>query len=222
MAVWERPHRLRRASIRNYGVLRRVSERSSVLPTGCKSRSNATCNPLKESMDKRNRTRRGLAAGAVVLGLVAGSYGVAAAASGNGSSSDGTNDAVGSGSSRSSEPLGSPAERRDPADRRNARQGQGGRSRGGPGRDDRSHRDRCGRPRRLRGPRGQGGRSARDRLRRQAVRRGQGREPPSKRGGARRADGGPCLTRAMRCARPPRRPRRGGRWARRARSACAW
>jgi uncharacterized membrane protein YkoI len=42
-------------------------------------------------MEKRNRTRRGLAAGAVVLGLVAGSYGVAAAASGNGSSStDGT------------------------------------------------------------------------------------------------------------------------------------
>ena len=38
-------------------------------------------------MEKRNRTRRGLAAGAVVLGLVAGSYGVAAAASGNGSSS---------------------------------------------------------------------------------------------------------------------------------------
>ena len=42
-------------------------------------------------MDNRNRTRRVLAAGAVVLGLVAGSYGVAAAASGNGSSSsDGT------------------------------------------------------------------------------------------------------------------------------------
>ena len=42
-------------------------------------------------MDKRQRTRRVLAAGAVVLGLVAGSYGVAAAASGNGSSSnDGT------------------------------------------------------------------------------------------------------------------------------------
>ena len=42
-------------------------------------------------MEKRTRTRRGLAAGAVVLGLVAGSYGVAAAASGNGSSStDGT------------------------------------------------------------------------------------------------------------------------------------
>ena len=42
-------------------------------------------------MDNRNRTRRALAAGAVVLGLVAGSYGVAAAASGNGSSSsDGT------------------------------------------------------------------------------------------------------------------------------------
>jgi uncharacterized membrane protein YkoI len=41
-------------------------------------------------MDKRNRTRRALATGAVVLGLVAGSYGVAAAASGNGSSSDGT------------------------------------------------------------------------------------------------------------------------------------
>ena len=40
-------------------------------------------------MDNRNRTRRVLAAGAVVLGLVAGSYGVAAAASGNGSS-DGT------------------------------------------------------------------------------------------------------------------------------------
>ena len=38
-------------------------------------------------MDNRNRTRRALAAGAVVLGLVAGSYGVAAAASGNGSSS---------------------------------------------------------------------------------------------------------------------------------------
>ena len=38
-------------------------------------------------MDNRNRTRRVLAAGAVVLGLVAGSYGVAAAASGNGSSS---------------------------------------------------------------------------------------------------------------------------------------
>jgi uncharacterized membrane protein YkoI len=41
-------------------------------------------------MDKRNRTRRALAAGAVGLGIVAGSYGVAAAASGNGSSSDGT------------------------------------------------------------------------------------------------------------------------------------
>jgi uncharacterized membrane protein YkoI len=42
-------------------------------------------------MENRNRTRRALAAGAVVLGLVAGSYGVAAAASGNGSSStDGT------------------------------------------------------------------------------------------------------------------------------------
>jgi hypothetical protein len=37
-------------------------------------------------MDNHNRTRRVLAAGAVVLGLVAGSYGVAAAASGNGSS----------------------------------------------------------------------------------------------------------------------------------------
>jgi hypothetical protein len=44
-----------------------------------------------ESMENRNRTRRVLTAGAVVLGLVAGSYGVAAAASGNGSSSlDGT------------------------------------------------------------------------------------------------------------------------------------
>lgn len=42
-------------------------------------------------MENRNRTRRALAAGAVVLGLVAGSYGVAAAASGNDSSStDGT------------------------------------------------------------------------------------------------------------------------------------
>ena len=38
-------------------------------------------------MENRNRTRCALAAGAVVLGLVAGSYGVAAAASGNGSSS---------------------------------------------------------------------------------------------------------------------------------------
>jgi uncharacterized membrane protein YkoI len=38
-------------------------------------------------MENRDRTRRALAAGAVVLGLVAGSYGVAAAASGNGSSS---------------------------------------------------------------------------------------------------------------------------------------
>ena len=38
-------------------------------------------------MENHNRTRRVLAAGAVVLGLVAGSYGVAAAASGNGSSS---------------------------------------------------------------------------------------------------------------------------------------
>jgi|SRR6186713_146273 uncharacterized membrane protein YkoI len=38
-------------------------------------------------MENRNRTRRALAAGAAVLGLVAGSYGVAAAASGNGSSS---------------------------------------------------------------------------------------------------------------------------------------
>jgi uncharacterized membrane protein YkoI len=38
-------------------------------------------------MENRNRTRRVLAAGAVVLGLVAGSYGVAGAASGNGSSS---------------------------------------------------------------------------------------------------------------------------------------
>jgi hypothetical protein len=42
-------------------------------------------------MDNRNRTRRVLAAGAVVLGLVAGSYGIASAASGNGSTStDGT------------------------------------------------------------------------------------------------------------------------------------
>ena len=42
-------------------------------------------------MDKQNRTRRVLAGGAVVLSLVAGSYGIAAAASGNGSSStDGT------------------------------------------------------------------------------------------------------------------------------------
>ena len=38
-------------------------------------------------MENHNRTRRVLAAGAVLLGLVAGSYGVAAAASGNGSSS---------------------------------------------------------------------------------------------------------------------------------------
>jgi hypothetical protein len=38
-------------------------------------------------MDNCKRTRRALAAGAVVLGLVAGSYGVATAASGNGSSS---------------------------------------------------------------------------------------------------------------------------------------
>jgi hypothetical protein len=41
-------------------------------------------------MDNRNRTRRVLAAGAVVLGLVAGSYGIASAASGNGSTTDGT------------------------------------------------------------------------------------------------------------------------------------
>ena len=42
-------------------------------------------------MDNRNRTRRVLVAGAVVLGLVAGSYGIASAASGNGSAStDGT------------------------------------------------------------------------------------------------------------------------------------
>lgn len=42
-------------------------------------------------MDNRNRTRRVVAAGAVVLGLVAGSYGIASAASGNGSAStDGT------------------------------------------------------------------------------------------------------------------------------------
>jgi uncharacterized membrane protein YkoI len=42
-------------------------------------------------MDNRNRTRRVLAAGAVVLGLVAGSYGIASAASANGSTStDGT------------------------------------------------------------------------------------------------------------------------------------
>ena len=41
-------------------------------------------------MDNRGRTRRVLAAGAVVLGLVAGSYGIAAAANGNGSSLDGT------------------------------------------------------------------------------------------------------------------------------------
>ena len=41
--------------------------------------------------NNRNRTRRVLAAGAVVLGLVAGSYGVATAASGNDSlSTDGT------------------------------------------------------------------------------------------------------------------------------------
>jgi uncharacterized membrane protein YkoI len=39
--------------------------------------------------EKRNRVRRVAATGAIVLGLVAGSYGVAAAASGNGSSSDG-------------------------------------------------------------------------------------------------------------------------------------
>ena len=42
-------------------------------------------------MDNRARIRRVLAGGAVVLGLVAGSYGIASAASGNGSSSsDGT------------------------------------------------------------------------------------------------------------------------------------
>jgi hypothetical protein len=40
--------------------------------------------------EKRNRVRRVAATGAIVLGLVAGSYGVAAAASGNGSSSDGS------------------------------------------------------------------------------------------------------------------------------------
>jgi uncharacterized membrane protein YkoI len=40
--------------------------------------------------EKRNRVRRVVATGAIVLGLVAGSYGVAAAASGNGSSSDGS------------------------------------------------------------------------------------------------------------------------------------
>jgi hypothetical protein len=39
------------------------------------------------STDKRNRVRRIPATGAIVLGLAAGSYGVAAAASGNGSSS---------------------------------------------------------------------------------------------------------------------------------------
>ena len=42
-------------------------------------------------MEKRSSTRPVLAAGAVALGLVAGSYGIATAASGNGSSSsDGT------------------------------------------------------------------------------------------------------------------------------------
>jgi hypothetical protein len=40
--------------------------------------------------EKRNRVRRVVATGAIVLGLVAGSYGVAAAAGGNGSSSDGS------------------------------------------------------------------------------------------------------------------------------------
>jgi hypothetical protein len=40
--------------------------------------------------EKRNRVRRVAATGAIVLGLVAGSYGVAAAASGNGSPSDGS------------------------------------------------------------------------------------------------------------------------------------
>jgi hypothetical protein len=40
--------------------------------------------------EKRNRVRRVAATGAIVLGLVAGSYGVAAGASGNGSSSDGS------------------------------------------------------------------------------------------------------------------------------------
>jgi hypothetical protein len=40
--------------------------------------------------EKRNRVRRVVATGAIVIGLVAGSYGVAAAASGNGSSTDGS------------------------------------------------------------------------------------------------------------------------------------
>jgi hypothetical protein len=40
--------------------------------------------------EKRNRVRRVAATGAIVLGLVAGSYGVAAAAIGTGSSSDGS------------------------------------------------------------------------------------------------------------------------------------
>jgi uncharacterized membrane protein YkoI len=62
-------------------------------------------------MDKRNRTRRALAAGAVVLGLVAGSYGVATAASGNGSASDGTTTQSASAAPDPQNPWG--AQRRD-------------------------------------------------------------------------------------------------------------
>ena len=47
-----------------------------------------------------------LAAGAVVLGLVAGSYGVAAAASGNGSSSDGTTTQAAPGAPDAQNPWG--------------------------------------------------------------------------------------------------------------------
>ncbi len=57
-------------------------------------------------MENRNGTRRMLAAGAVVLGLVAGSYGVAAAASGDGSSSDGTTTQAAPGAPDAQNPWG--------------------------------------------------------------------------------------------------------------------
>src|SRR5829696_1473724 len=167
-------------------------------------------------MDKRNRTRRGLAAGAVVLGLVAGSYGVTAAASGNGSSSDGTNDAVGSGSSRSSEPLGSPAERRDPADRRKRSKVKAAALAEVPDATIvRIETDADGHAAYEAHVVKADGAPATVYVDKQFD--GVRVESRRARGGARRADGGPCLTRAVRCARPPRRPRRGGRWARRAR-----
>jgi hypothetical protein len=174
-------------------------------------------------MDKRNRTRRALAAGAVVPGLVAGRYGVAAAASGNGSSSEGTSTQSAPAAPNPQKPWGAQRSDETPltgdtlakvkaaalAEVPNATIVRVETDADGHAAYE-AHVVRA-------------GRNARDRLRRQAVRRSQRREPLNKRGRARCAGrSGPCLTRAVRCVRPPRRPRRGGRSARRGRSAGAW